>query len=181
MKLKMVVVYVLVLISCNNKKESGAVVDDLNSDKIVSPKNSDDFNLEVFDYNGFEKFLNKKDDVVHVVNFWATWCAPCVKELPYFEKLNSEYASKNVEVLLVSLDFPHLYESKLKPFIIEKSIASKVVALDDVDMNTWIPKVDENWSGSIPATIIYKNDNYKFYEQSFTYANLEEEVKQFLK
>src|SRR5690606_8072833 len=136
--------------------------------------------LEVYDFNGFQKFLQKKDGKVYVVNFWATWCAPCVKEMPYFEKLNEEYKSDNVEVLFVSLDFPHLYDSKLKPFIKDKNIKSKVIALNDVDMNTWIPKVDENWSGSIPATIIYKNDTSKFYEQSFTYESLETEIKQFL-
>jgi thiol-disulfide isomerase/thioredoxin len=137
--------------------------------------------LEVYDYDGFEKFLNQKNDKIYVINFWATWCAPCVKELPYFEKLNLNYKNEKVEVILVSLDFPHLYDSKLKPFIKERKLASKVIALNDVDMNTWIPKVDETWSGSIPATIIYKNDTKKFFERSFTYDELETELKQFLK
>ncbi len=141
---------------------------------------ADQIELEIYDYAGFEKFLNKKDDKVYVINFWATWCGPCVKELPYFENLNEEYKNKNVEVILVSLDFSHLYDKKLKPFIKEKKISSRVIVLDDVDMNTWIPKVDESWSGSIPATIIYKNDKKQFYEQSFTYEELEKEVKQFL-
>jgi predicted phosphoadenosine phosphosulfate sulfurtransferase len=55
-----------------------------------------------------------------------------------------------------------------------------VIALDDVDMNSWIPKVDEKWSGSIPATIIYRNDKNQFYEQSFNFEELEKEVKQYL-
>ena len=74
-----------------------------------------------------------------------------------------------------------LIDSKLKPFIKKKNIRSKVIALDDVDMNTWIPKVDEAWSGSLPATIIYKNNERKFFEQSFTFEVLETEIKQFLK
>jgi thiol-disulfide isomerase/thioredoxin len=116
-----------------------------------------------------------------VVNFWATWCAPCVKELPYFEQLLDKYKNKNVKVILVSLDFPHLYDTKLKPFIKEHKLKSKVVALNDVDMNTWIPKVDKTWSGSIPATIIYKNNTRVFFEQSFTFETLEKELKPFLK
>lgn len=168
----------LIISSCSNKNKSVDVAIESGKKELIniSNKNSD---LEVYDYAGFEKFLNKKDNKVYVINFWATWCAPCIKELPYFEKLNSEY--NNVEVILVSLDFPHLYESKLKPFIKEKQLKSKVIALDDVDMNSWIPKIDKSWSGSLPATVIYKNDERKFFEQSFNYQELENEVKPFLK
>lgn len=136
--------------------------------------------LEVYDFDGFKKFLKKEDDKVHVINFWATWCAPCVKELPYFERLKTEYEKQNVDFVLVSLDFPHLYETKLKPFIRRENLKSKVIALDDVDSNSWIPQVDQTWSGAIPATIIYGNGKRKFYEKSFTYEELESELKQFL-
>lgn len=179
MKLNVLVVAIfLIIISCKqNNKTTEAF--NLNTQEAI--KNQlDGVKLEVYNYAGFERFLNKNDDKVYVINFWATWCAPCVKELPYFEKLNLEYKNNNVEVVLVSLDFPHLYDKKLKPFIKDNKLSSKVIALDDIDMNTWIPKVDESWSGSIPATIIYKNDKKQFYEQSFTYEELEKELKQFL-
>ena len=171
----------IMLIACNNAKKSEKEV--VESAIVEANKNQsiDTMSLEIFDFNGLEKLLNQKDDKIYVINFWATWCAPCVKELPHFEKLNKEYSEKNVEVILVSLDFPHVYDSKLKPFIKDKNLKSKVVALDDADMNTWIPKVDETWSGSIPATIIYKNDERKFFEKSFTFEELESEIKQFLK
>tara|TARA_R110002049_G_scaffold132849_5_gene292190 strand:+ start:1793 stop:2338 length:546 start_codon:yes stop_codon:yes gene_type:complete len=181
MKLNVLIVAVLLMGSCANKNKNPEVAIETNKKAVIDTKLKSDIELEVYDFNDFEAFLNKKNDTVYVINFWATWCAPCVKELPYFEKLNAEYLDKNVKVLLVSLDFPHLYESKLKPFIENKKLKSKVIALDDVAMNTWIPKVEETWSGSLPATIIYKNDNRKFYEQSFTYEALEKEVKQFLK
>lgn len=179
MKFKLVLIFALSMISCNNSKKTEVIVDQEEVADAISFSKSDD--LEIYDYAGFEKFLNKKDDKIHVINFWATWCGPCVKELPNFEKLNTEYAAKNVEVILVSLDFAHLYDSKLKPFIKKKNILSKVIALDDVDMDTWIPKVDETWSGSLPATVIYRNDKRKFFERSFTFEELETEVKQFLK
>ena len=136
--------------------------------------------LEVYDFKGLEKFLSTTDDKIYVVNFWATWCAPCIKELPYFEKLNKEY-SDEIEVILVSLDFPSKYETKLKPYIKNKNLQSKVIALNDVDSNTWIPKVDKSWTGAIPATIIFNKNKRKFYEKSFNYDELETEVKQFLK
>ena len=181
MKLNILIIAILLMVSCTNKKKSTDVAIETTSIVVNDNSTESDLELEVYDFEGFKKFLNKKDETVYVVNFWATWCAPCVKELPYFEKLNQEYANKNVKVLLVSLDFPHLYDSKLKPFIVKKKLQSKVIALDDVDMNTWIPQVNESWSGSLPATMIYKNDDSKFFEQSFTYEALEHELKQFLK
>lgn len=181
MKLKVIIVAIfLMTMSCQKKKKTAEVSNETIEEVVEKEVLTNDIQLEVYDFNGFEKFLNRKDNKVYVINFWATWCAPCVKELPYFEKLNSVYNNKNVEVLLVSLDFPHLYEKKLKPFIKERKLTSKVIALDDVDMNTWIPKINKDWSGSIPATIIYKNDVSKFFEQSFTYEELEKEVEQFL-
>lgn len=162
---------VLLSFSCRKVKESNVKVKD---DNVVT---NIEYDLEVYNFEGFKSFLNKQDDKIYVINFWATWCAPCVKELPCFETLNTKYANRNVEVILVSLDFPHLYDSKLKPFVIKNKIKSKVIALHDVDANNWIFKVDENWTGSIPATLIYKNKNSKFYEQSFSYEELEKEVK----
>lgn len=182
MKIKALFIAILIISGCKQGNKTDVVVsNDAFKEEVSNEITKNNIDLEVYDYNGFEKFLNKKDNKVYVINFWATWCAPCVKELPYFETLNENYKDENVEVILVSLDFPHLYETKLKPFIVEKKLKSKVIALDDVDMNTWIPKVSENWSGSLPATVIYKNDNKKFFEQSFSYEELEIEVKQFLK
>lgn len=167
---------ILILVSCENgpkQKEEIAKSDDKSIEQSIE--------LDVYDYEGLEKYLSTTTDKTYVVNFWATWCAPCVKELPSFEALNSKYRSKNVEVILVSLDFPKKYESKLKPFIKKHQLQSKVVALNDTDSNMWIPKINENWSGAIPATLIYNKNKRQFYEQSFTYYELETEVKQFLK
>ncbi len=180
MKLKLLIVAILIITSCKHAHKTATKSIDIASKEAGKTISSKDIKLEVYDYNGFKKFLNKKDGKVYIINFWATWCVPCVKELPYFEKINEQYSNKNVEVVLVSLDFPHLYESKLKPFIKKKNLKSKVIALDDADMNSWIPKVNKDWSGAIPATIIYKNDDSKFFEGSFTYEALETEVKHFL-
>ena len=82
---------------------------------------------------------------------------------------------------MVSLDFPEHLEKKLIPFVEKRNIKSEVVLFDDSDANSWIPKVNENWSGAIPATIIYSNSERKFYERSFTYEELETELKSILK
>ncbi|WP_370227177.1 TlpA disulfide reductase family protein [Mesoflavibacter sp.] len=133
------------------------------------------------DYNGLEKVLNKQDNKTYVVNFWATWCAPCVKELPYFERINKQYKDKNVEVVLVSLDFPKHFDTKLKNFINEKQLQAELYALNDMDSNYWIPKVNKDWSGAIPATLIYNSNKREFFEQAFEYEELEKALNKFLK
>ena len=167
----------MVFLSC---KEESKIVGATEHTAVAEVVNIESVELEIYDFNGLEKFLNIEDEKVHVVNFWATWCAPCVKELPYFEQLNNNYSDKNVEVLLVSLDFPKQYDKKLKPFIIEHNLQSKILVLDDVNMNTWVPKINKDWDGAIPVTIIYNKDKRQFYSRPFTYDELETEVVKFL-
>ena len=157
-------------ISCKNETKKEVV-------KQISKEIS---SVKTLNYNQLKPYLEQKDDKIYVVNFWATWCAPCVKELPYFEKIKKDYADKNVEVLLVSLDFPKQVEKKLIPFIKKKKLQSEVVLLDDVNEDVWIKAIDESWSGAIPATIIYNANNRKFYEKSFDYVTLEKELKTFI-
>ncbi len=173
----LIVCCLLVFVSCKNNKKVDEV---FNEEVVVEKINRDDIKLEIYDFNGLEKFLNQEDYNVHVVNFWATWCKPCVKELPHFETLNEKYKDKDIEVLLVSLDFPKQYDKKLKPFIVEHNLKSRILVLDDVDMNTWIPKVNKDWDGAIPVTLIYNSKKRQFYNQTFTYEELENELKQFL-
>jgi len=137
--------------------------------------------IETYDYNSLEPLLHKKDNKIYVINFWATWCKPCVEELPVFEKLNKLYKHKNVEVILVSLDFPNQVEKRVIPFINELKLQSKVILMNDSDQNTWIPKISKKWSGSIPATLIYNKYSRRFYEQSFTYDLLQKELNNILK
>jgi thiol-disulfide isomerase/thioredoxin len=181
MKLVIIVVLLSVL-SCKNEPSKLDIVESKaakEEQKEVILDHSD-IRLEVYDYDGLEPLINKNDDKVHVVNFWATWCAPCIKELPYFEYINEKYRDKNVEVLLVSLDFPKNYEAKLKPFLKKYVIKSQVVAFDDTDQNRWIPSINKDWSGALPATIIYSSDKRQFYERSFTQEELEIEILEFL-
>ena len=166
----------ILLVSCKSedKKEENSEPRPL---KTYSEGN---ISVNSYTFSALEHFLKKDNDTTYVVNLWATWCVPCVEELPNFEKLNATYKDKKVKVLLVSIDFPKMAESKLLPFIKEKNLKSNVVLLNDPDANSWINKVDSTWSGAIPATVIYKKDKRQFYEKSFTYDELETEVKKFL-
>ncbi len=136
--------------------------------------------LAVYDtFADFEKAIIKNDDKIYVINFWATWCAPCVKELPYFEKLHQQ--NKNVIVILASLDSKKDIEKKLIPFIKRKKITAQVVSLNDKDYNTWLPKIDQNWSGSIPATFIFSANQKLFAEREFeNFTQLNDYVNTFI-
>jgi thiol-disulfide isomerase/thioredoxin len=135
--------------------------------------------LEIYDFSGIEPYLNLEGSKTYIVSFWATWCAPCVKELPHFEAIQQAY-QEDVEVILISLDFPSQYETKLKPFIETHQLKTKVIVLDDPDMNSWISKVDLNWGGAIPVTLIYNSSKRTFYNRTFTYNELDSELKNFL-
>lgn len=132
-------------------------------------------------FDDLAPIFEHKNDTTYVINFWSTWCAPCVKELPYFEDLTAKYANQKVKVILVSLDFPKQLETKLKPFLKENNLQSEVLVLIDPDANSWVDKVNPKWSGAIPATIVYKGNKNKFYEKAFeNLAELEEVVTPFL-
>ncbi|HKX85901.1 MAG TPA: TlpA disulfide reductase family protein [Flavobacterium sp.] len=153
-------------------------------ESAMTPKkiyNLNGVEVKSYDFINLQGYLNKKDETTYVINFWATWCLPCVKELPHFETLNKNYKDKGVKVILVSLDMPKKIETNLIPFIIKKKLQSEVIHLDDPDANAWIEKVAKEWSGSIPATVIYNKESHKFYERSFTYEELENELKTILK
>jgi len=179
----------VVLVSCNDsaQKEAAAEVEETRSEvssKVVLDETEVFVNTSGIAMLNFEEleetFLKNDDDTVYVVNFWATWCKPCVKELPYFEMVTKNYDSTKVKVLLVSLDFPEKINSNVAPFVAKHELKSEVVLLEDDNANKWIPLVSEEWSGAIPATVIYKKDKSKFYERSFTYEELETEIKTFL-
>ena len=136
--------------------------------------------IEIVDFEGFYSKIDLTSDKTYVINFWATWCAPCVKELPYFEKVNKEFKDKNVEVILISLDFPSQIETKLIPYLKRNKIKSKVILLDDSKMNTWVPRVSEQWDGGIPATLIVNASNYNFYPKPFKKKDLFTEINKVL-
>lgn len=135
--------------------------------------------IPVIDYDEFKPMMKVSDGKkLHLFNFWATWCKPCVEELPYFEALNKKY--NDVEVTLVSLDFPNKLTSQVIPFVNKHKIVSNVLLLDDTRSHFWIPDVDENWSGAIPATLMFSKTENAFYEKTFTFEELEQEILKLL-
>lgn len=125
-----------------------------------------------------QKMISDKGEHIQVINFWATWCAPCVKEIPLFEKLNAE--RKDVEVSLVSIDMdldPN--PEKVYRFVERKKLQSNVYILEAANPNKWIDLIDESWSGAIPATLIVNSKTGKrtFIERALQEGELEKLVE----
>jgi len=136
--------------------------------------------IPVMNFGEFEPNLHKANDTTYVINFWATWCKPCIDELPAFEELNRKYANKPVKVILVSLDFVRNLESRVIPFIENNKLKSEIILLNDPRSHQWIDKVSPEWSGAIPATVIYNRSKRTFYERAFHFDELEKELKMHL-
>lgn len=134
--------------------------------------------VSIIKIDDLEKRVKNSTDTTYIVNFWATWCVPCIKELPDFDSITVVYAKEKVKVLLVSMDFKEDLSKKILPFIKNKKVRSEVVILDEINGNYFIPKVSDQWSGALPATWIINNKAAinRFYEKKVTFDFLKNEL-----
>lgn len=96
-------------------------------------------------------------DTLYIVNFWATWCVPCVKELPAFNMVHDLYKDKPVKVLLVSFDFKEQYPAKLQSWVAKKKLRPEVAWFNETNPTSYIPKIAPEWEGGLPATLLINN------------------------
>lgn len=193
-KLYFILMLSILLVSCENTENTSEKMPESTSTSIVTttPSSSgivripdevvqkEGLTVGLYTYDAFKAYLEADNDTTYVVNFWATWCKPCVEELPSFEELHQNYQDKKVRLILVSLDFEKQIESKLIPFMKKNELKGEVLVLKQKGMNDWIDKIDPSWSGALPATIIYNKNKRAFFEQSFEYEELETKLKEFL-
>lgn len=152
-----------------------------NNDK----KTTDNTNqiVDTLKYEKLKDLISKQDDVLYVVNFWATWCKPCVQELPDFMEVNQKFKSNDkYKMILVSLDKASDLDTKVKPFLRENKITPDVYLLNDNKrMNEWIPAFDSNWDGAIPTTFIYKNGiKLKYIDKQINKTELTKTIQNYL-
>ena len=114
--------------------------------------------VEAVTFAELESILENTEDILLVCNFWATWCAPCIEEMPYFDQLQDEFQDQNVKVLFVSMDNPKAKDTEVTTFVRKKQVRSEVVLMDEKELSQddWISKLDKDWQGDIPATIFVK-------------------------
>ena len=136
--------------------------------------------VRVIKFEDLQKQINNISDTTLVVHFWATWCKPCIEELPNYEKLSQEFSKKKVKFLMVSMDFTKDLKDKVEPFVVKNGINSEVVLLDEPDYNAWIDEIDKDWSGTIPATLMVNLTMRKriFFEGQAKMENFLEELKE---
>jgi thiol-disulfide isomerase/thioredoxin len=129
-----------------------------------------------------EVIIQKSEHPV-ILSFWATWCAPCLKEIPYFEETVKKYSGDKVEFILVSLDFKESYPAMIESFVKKKNFQANLYWLNETNADLFCPKVDPKWNGGIPATLFVNNKtNYrKFYERQLTPLQVEAEVRSMVK
>lgn len=139
--------------------------------------------VKVIKYEELFQMVNQPTDQLIAVNFWATWCGPCVEEMPHFVEVSEQYKENpNFKILFVSMDRVKQLE-KVKQFINDYKINAEVVLLDDNKrMNEWIPAIDKSWSGNIPVTVFYQNgEKVHFVGQDMSKNELEQNIKTFIK
>ncbi len=139
-------------------------------------------NISVIDFDSLEQKFNRASDTIHIYNFWATWCKPCVAELPFLIDLKRDLNGVPINLILVSLDFKSHYQSRVIPFVHKHNINEHVLLLDAGDPNKWIDRVDPSWSGAIPATLFTFKDKRLFVEKHYeSTLDIESDIYSLLK
>ena|ERR1700740_496996 len=136
--------------------------------------------IAIYKIADLQKRIENNSDTLYIVNFWATWCKPCVQELPDFEKVNTEYKDKKVKVLLVSMDFKEDMKTKVIPFFKKNSYTTETILLDETD-GSFIDKISKQWSGAIPGTLFIKKGQKEFINKKINSEFIIEKINSFAK
>lgn len=128
-----------------------------------------------------EEYIKKSEQPV-IINFWATYCVPCIKEIPYFHALAKKYESSGVQLLLVSLDFEESYPDKINSFATKRKFTAPIIWLDETNADYFCPRIDSSWSGVMPASLFVNNKTgYRhFIESEMSREELEGEIKKLI-
>jgi thiol-disulfide isomerase/thioredoxin len=118
-----------------------------------------------------------------IVNFWATFCVPCIEEIPYFQELAQQYKSKDVSLVFISLDLREAYPNKIIAMAKRLKMIFPVAWLDETNADYFCPKIDTSWTGGMPSSLFVNNTTgyHKFYEDQVSREKLEKEIESMLK
>lgn len=125
-----------------------------------------------------EEYINRSERPV-IVNFWATYCVPCIEEIPYFIELVKKFKKDSIDLVLVSMDFEEMYPDKIRKFADKRKFNASIAWLDETNADYFCPRIDSSWSGVMPATLFVNNKTgfRSFYEEQIPKEKLEAEIK----
>ncbi len=114
-----------------------------------------------------------------VINFWASWCGPCVREIPWFEKNVADFSKEKVKLILVSIDFADDYPATIRNFARKNGYKSEIIWLNETNADEFCPQIDKSWEGAIPVTLMVNNQKHyrRFFGQQLPEAKLVLELK----
>ena len=130
--------------------------------------------IKVVKIEELKKVYVKPNDTTYIINFFATWCGPCMMEMPILNKFYAEHQNTNMQLIFVSLDNAGTLK-KLPTKLKKIGVQAPVYLLNESNDFSWLPYIDKRWQGSIPATmIINSKKNVKaFFETPMEKGQLE--------
>jgi thiol-disulfide isomerase/thioredoxin len=118
--------------------------------------------------------LPSQNEIV-VLNFWATWCQPCVEEIPLFIKLQQQHPE--IDVVGVSMDELD-HEPQVQIFARKHGMNYRVALREGDDFEKMVNSIDPQWIGALPATFVFKNGTRVYSKTGLiTEQELEQAVK----
>jgi thiol-disulfide isomerase/thioredoxin len=109
----------------------------------------------VVDIDGIKKSMRGSRGRVLVVHFWATWCLPCLEELPVISRFAREMKPRGLDVLSLSLDDPQTAQARVSKLLSEQAPNLTPVIAKFSDAGEFIGTFDSRWEGTIPALFAY--------------------------
>lgn len=134
------------------------------------------------DVAGLEALLDAAAGRVVVVNLWATWCVPCVAEMPELAEFYREHSRAEVAFFAVSLDDPKEMDGAVKKFMEDKELPFPAYVLTERDIDAVSKALRQEIYGALPTTIVYdrKGAVKKMWEGAITREELNVVVKPLL-
>jgi thiol-disulfide isomerase/thioredoxin len=128
-----------------------------------------------------EAYIARADHPL-IINFWATFCAPCNKEIPYFQSTVEKYKQQGVELILVSLDLPDYYPARIAKFAGEHGYHATLAWLNETDADYFCPRIDKSWTGGIPSSLFVNNKTHyhRFYDRQLTDQQVEPAIREMI-
>jgi len=110
--------------------------------------------LSRIDETGYRELLKSMAGKVTLVDFWATWCAPCREEMPLLAKLESKLRNRGLRLITISADEPE-HERAAFEFLSKSGVSGSGYLRRAKDEDTFINAIDPKWSGALPALFLY--------------------------